>query len=593
MAPGMFEGMGDRIRAQVNNNISNGFSGNSVFSNHEFGGGARHQPFSAGSNFLPSMDIYSPARSDVFAGGRGGQPSVQKIFDSVEQRIDNARDGRNHASRMDKEREDLENSIRRRIEKEFEEARRNFDYYHSLAVDAMRSAGGAARGTRRGKVEHAYSRAQETQGAWGGAGRAASPSYGGYDTAPSYGPSTDAGYSSGGGVPFCGNSYEGSSARRFTKIGEYKNAGLSKPEDSGDLTIMGPPTISARIIDEVLEENGSPMAGQGQEIYDRCVAAGVDPAIALGFFSVESTYGTAGLATQNRNFGNIRSSDGGFRNYASWMDGLDDWLNLMVDEYADPQGFNAQTVDEAIPIYAPASDNNNPAEYIGAVRSRVEDWRERSAPDLASQRIPGKVTSHARALQVGDDTTDFFFTQFAHERWNPTGPAYSSDCGPATLAMACKYFGVTPNGADMNDPNSLISESRLLMTGTYGSRAGMGMLTRTSELRDAAAGLGMKPADLPTINDIDAALAAGAVIAADGNPVAYNYNMTANQYATNTDGSLYNGGHLALIVAGDGKYYQLNDPAYKGEQLIISRQELQNYLSADGNEGSVALFPPG
>ncbi len=119
-------------------------------------------------------------------------------------------------------------------------------------------------------------------------------------------------------------------------------------------------------------------AGMGQEFFDRCVAAGIDPAIALGFFSVESTYGTAGLATQNHNFGNIRSSAGGFRSYGSWMEGLDDWLNLMNNEYLPSDKFNAQTVDEVIPIYAPASDNNNEGEYIGAVRSRVADWRQRT-----------------------------------------------------------------------------------------------------------------------------------------------------------------------------------------------------------------------
>lgn len=152
----------------------------------------------------------------------------------------------------------------------------------------------------------------------------------------------------------------------------------SKSEPNSDLSIAGPPTISPQVIDEVLTENGSPMAGMGQEFFDRCVAAGIDPAIALGFFSVESTYGTAGLATQNNNFGNIRSSAGGFRSYGSWMEGLDDWLNLMNKEYLPTDGFNAQSVDEVIPIYAPAFDGNNEGEYIGAVRSRVADWRERT-----------------------------------------------------------------------------------------------------------------------------------------------------------------------------------------------------------------------
>jgi murein DD-endopeptidase MepM/ murein hydrolase activator NlpD len=71
------------------------------------------------------------------------------------------------------------------------------------------------------------------------------------------------------------------------------------------------------------------------------------------------------------------------------MESLDDWLNLMNNEYLNSNGFNVQTVDQAIPIYAPASDGNDTSVYINAVRSRVSEWRQREAQDPESDLNAG------------------------------------------------------------------------------------------------------------------------------------------------------------------------------------------------------------
>lgn len=54
-----------------------------------------------------------------------------------------------------------------------------------------------------------------------------------------------------------------------------------------------------------LVRHGSPAAAEAAGIYDALLGAGVDPAVFLGQFAAESSYGTAGYARTTRNPGNI------------------------------------------------------------------------------------------------------------------------------------------------------------------------------------------------------------------------------------------------------------------------------------------------
>jgi hypothetical protein len=147
--------------------------------------------------------------------------------------------------------------------------------------------------------------------------------------------------------------------------------------DSGDYKIMGPPSISPERFAEVLKD--SPAAKDANEIYNYCVAKGVDPAIALAFFHVESSYGTAGIATETKNWGNLRPHDwsdrpigesGGFSSYATWADGAKDFVDLMVRSYSD------KSLGAALIVYAPPSDGNDPAAYAQTVENVVADYRQ-------------------------------------------------------------------------------------------------------------------------------------------------------------------------------------------------------------------------
>lgn len=154
----------------------------------------------------------------------------------------------------------------------------------------------------------------------------------------------------------------------------YTPFGVQARENS----VVGSPTISANFINRVLTHYNSPATGKGQALYDYGVKYDIDPAYALAFFLQESTFGTQGVARVTHSLGNIRASAGspqidGYRYYRTWEEGFEDWYKLISQQYVEQWGLS--TVDQIIPVYAPASDNNDEAAYIQTIKSAVDTWR--------------------------------------------------------------------------------------------------------------------------------------------------------------------------------------------------------------------------
>lgn len=174
-----------------------------------------------------------------------------------------------------------------------------------------------------------------------------------------------------------------------------------------DLTLERPPSITPQQIDAVLAEYGSPATGSGQRVYDLGVEYGIDPAYALAFFIRESSAGTAGVAVRNRSWGNITCGgwpncpDGRFRRYASWEEGAEDWYRLIRVEYIDKRGH--KTVEDVVPVYAPAEDENDVEGYIEAIRSMVSGWRRANQANLAVELAAGEVAGRSAPIPVSDD----------------------------------------------------------------------------------------------------------------------------------------------------------------------------------------------
>jgi Mannosyl-glycoprotein endo-beta-N-acetylglucosaminidase len=152
------------------------------------------------------------------------------------------------------------------------------------------------------------------------------------------------------------------------------------PAPATGTTLAGGPTISPAQINAVLARYGSPMAGDGQALYDMGVKYGIDPAYCLAFFVHESGAGTQGEAVLTHNLGNIRAiagypSMGGYRYFDTWLEGADAWYQLIGGLYI--KQWKLATVDTIIPVYAPSADSNDPTAYIDDVNQMVAGWRGR------------------------------------------------------------------------------------------------------------------------------------------------------------------------------------------------------------------------
>jgi hypothetical protein len=162
---------------------------------------------------------------------------------------------------------------------------------------------------------------------------------------------------------------------------------------AGGLTFKSEPRISQESFVAILQRAGSPAAPDAAALYNIITSYGLDPAVALAFFKHESSFCQAGACANNnlRNWGMQRRpikaerSTGivnGFARYASWQDSVSDWCELILYRYVNR---GADTVEKAIPIYAPSSDNNVPSAYINTIRRVVASWagqRFEPAPDL-------------------------------------------------------------------------------------------------------------------------------------------------------------------------------------------------------------------
>lgn len=151
-----------------------------------------------------------------------------------------------------------------------------------------------------------------------------------------------------------------------------------RPIRNGPYVLQGKPSISADFINTILTNYHSPASGKGQALYDKGIKYNIDPVFALAFFMQESNLGKSGIAATTHSLGNIRTTAGyenyhGYRQYATWEDGFEDWYKLISEQYI--QAWGLTTIDNIIPSYAPNDDNNNEQQYINAVKYFVDHWR--------------------------------------------------------------------------------------------------------------------------------------------------------------------------------------------------------------------------
>jgi hypothetical protein len=199
-------------------------------------------------------------------------------------------------------------------------------------------------------------------------------------------------------------------------------------QQTSSYSVLGPPTVSVPLINQVLASYHSPAAGKGQALFDDGVKYGVDPVFALAFFMHESSFGTTGVAQFTLSLGNLRcisaySCYNGYSSFPTWEAGFDAWYSLIRDVYVD--AWHLSTVEQIIPTYAPASDHNDVAGYISAVESAVDSWRTGQIAEFGSvhqvptiSSTPPVVASTATAVGPTAKTTR---TPYAADQYSILG----------------------------------------------------------------------------------------------------------------------------------------------------------------------------
>lgn len=180
------------------------------------------------------------------------------------------------------------------------------------------------------------------------------------------------------------------------------------------LTFQSSPRISQAQFRRVLQRGtnigASPAAPLADECYAIIVGYGLDPAVALAFFAHESQFGLDGVAVHTTNWGNVRTpydpkraagshhdaNYGDFVKFATWQDGLRDWCERIINRYINER--KLATVEAAIPIYAPASDQNNESAYIGHVNRLIVRWQAED-PESPTKHQPAAGGPSVAQLQ--------------------------------------------------------------------------------------------------------------------------------------------------------------------------------------------------
>lgn len=106
-----------------------------------------------------------------------------------------------------------------------------------------------------------------------------------------------------------------------------------------DMSVVGPPTLTASTINSIFANAGSPMAGTGALIEQTSRATNIDDAFAMGVWWAETNDGMAGVGNSDRNPGSVRGNTGypvaadGYTLYPNYSAAIVDWFHLIQNGY--------------------------------------------------------------------------------------------------------------------------------------------------------------------------------------------------------------------------------------------------------------------
>ncbi|MBM3268497.1 MAG: peptidoglycan-binding protein [Candidatus Sericytochromatia bacterium] len=176
------------------------------------------------------------------------------------------------------------------------------------------------------------------------------------------------------------------------------------------------------------------------------------------------------------------------------------------------------------------------------------------------------------------DPRQYFISQIYDPRFNPYAPRSTANCGPTSLAMVLRAFGKEPPAGNEQD---LILQVRKAMTG----RTDQNEYTNEYQLMSAASQYGLDSKQVSDIPGMERELRAGKLVILAGNPDAFNSSLPADQYFG------FSGGHFIVVNAIEGDRVVISDPLSKVGPLVITRQQLQQYMAYKNWNSGVAFSP--
>jgi LysM repeat protein len=172
----------------------------------------------------------------------------------------------------------------------------------------------------------------------------------------------------------------------------------------------------------------------------------------------------------------------------------------------------------------------------------------------------------------------FFKLQYWNSTYNPDGPNFSSNCGPASLAMVIETLGLEPSGISTE---TSIDHARYLMFG-YSNGTSQGVLildndsayTNFEDVKNGIINSGGTPEQLTGWNNLDQCLGAGKPV------ISYGYYGSAwrNQFPSWAMTGTGETSHWnAILGKTAGGKYIVADPMYRGGTVEMSREQLSVY----------------
>jgi Peptidase_C39 like family len=171
------------------------------------------------------------------------------------------------------------------------------------------------------------------------------------------------------------------------------------------------------------------------------------------------------------------------------------------------------------------------------------------------------------------EANPFFKMQFSDPKYNPDGPSFSANCGPASVAMVLAALGREPSGLtiqkSIDRASDLMKRSRTASTTTW------------AQLQAGIINAGGSPQDIDSWAGLDQALSQGKPVILNG----YYGQNWRNQFPARTGNGATAHINAALGKTSDGRYI-IADPMHTGGTVAMNKSQLAVFFSLQTQNGN-------